>query len=127
MDRLYLIKRIAQLYPQLKGKEADHTVKVILDALCATLAKGGRVEIRGFGSFSLSQLQPKQKANPRAGFTLKEPPKYAPKFKPAKELCARVAKANTAKCTEICQTQPINPGLLDRNVANDSKPAVAYA
>lgn len=127
MDRMQLIKRIAHLHPQLKGKEVDHTVKVILDALCTALAKGGRIEIRGFGSFSLSLLPSKKKANSRAGLKLKEPIRYTPKFKPAKELRARVEKGNAAECTEICQAQPITSGLLEHNVANDAESKVAYA
>ena len=126
MDRLKLVKRIAELHPQLKAKEAEHTVKVILDALSATLAKGGRIEIRGFGSFFLNRLPPKQKANSRAGFTIKEPSRYTPEFRPAKELRVRVER-NAAESAEICHTQPITPDLLDRNVANDAESAVAYA
>ena len=127
MDRLQLIKRIAQLHPQLKGKEADHTVKVILGALCTTLARGGRIEIRGFGSFSLSRLPPKQKANSRAGLKLKEPIRYTPKFKPAKEMRIRVEKGNAAESVEVFQAQPITFDLPEHNVANDAESRVAYA
>lgn len=127
MDKLQLIKRIAEIYPRLNAKEAEHSVKVIVDALCNTLAKGGRIEIRGFGSFSLNQLPPKQKANPRAGIRLKEPPRYIPCFKPAKELRARVSKDHEGGNAEICQPLPTSLGLYNRNVANDPERAPIYA
>jgi integration host factor subunit beta len=97
MDKLHLVKRIAEIHPQLKTKDAEYTVKVILDALCSTLAKGGRIEIRGFGSFSLTQRPPKQKCNPKTSGKLKEPAKYTPHFKPAKELRARANTGNGAE------------------------------
>lgn len=85
MDRIQLIKHLADLNPQLKAKEAEMAVKVILEALCASLAKGGRVEIRGFGSFSLSASSPQRDSRGK-----KLPVKYSPQFKPAKELRERV-------------------------------------
>lgn len=122
MDRLELIKRIAGRHRQLKAKDAENAVKVILDALCGALAKGGRIEIRGFGSFSLNQLPQKQNSNYQTGFKIKEPPKYMPHFKPAKELRERTSQGKGAV---ICCPQPIIP--LDRNVANDMEPAAIYA
>lgn len=127
MDKLQLTKRLTELPMQLKAKEAEYAVKVILDALCSTLAKGGRIEIRGFGSFSLNQLPPKQNPNPKAGFILKEPPKYIPHFKPAKELRARAGNGGGAGSAEICHQLPISPGQFNYNVANDTEPAAIYA
>ena len=127
MDRLQLIKRIAEMHPQLKAKEAEYIVKVILDALCNTLAKGGRIEIRSFGSFSLNQLPPKQKTNSRTGFKIKEPPRYIPNFKPAKELRARAVNGGRAGSAEIYHQLPMLPGQFNHNVANDSEPAAVYA
>lgn len=127
MDRLQLIKRITEMYPQLKAKEAEYAVKVILDALCGTLAKGGRIEIRGFGTFSLNQLPPKQKPNSKAGFKLKEAPKYIPHFKPAKELRARADNGDRAGGAEIGQPLPVSPDRFIHNVANDPELAAIYA
>ncbi|MBI5626844.1 MAG: HU family DNA-binding protein [Nitrosomonadales bacterium] len=127
MDKIQFIKRIAEMHPQLKAKDAEKTVKVILDSLCGTLAKGGRIEIRGFGSFSLNQLPQKQKSDRRTGFKLKEPAKYIPQFKPSKELCARVSKGSGAEIAEKCQPQPITPDRFNRDVVNDSEPAAIYA
>ena len=53
MTRSDLIAKLAERYPQLLAKDADLAVKVILDAMTDTMAKGGRIEIRGFGSFTL--------------------------------------------------------------------------
>lgn len=127
MDKLHLIKRIAETYPQLKTKEAEYSVKVILDALCGTLARGGRIEIRGFGSFSLNQRPSKQKRKPNTGVKLKEPAKYIPHFKPAKELRARASKGNGAGIAEICHSQTILPDRFNRDVANDAEYAAIYA
>jgi integration host factor subunit beta len=127
MDKIQLIERIIEMHPQLKQKDAETTVKVILDALCSTLAKGGRIEIRGFGSFSLNRLPPKQKPSTKAGFKLKEPPRYIPCFKPAKELRARANKCNGEAIVELFPHQPISAGLLVHDGANDAEPDAIYA
>lgn len=112
MDKLHLIKHIAEMHPQLKTIDAEYTVKVILDALCGTLAKGGRIEIRGFGSFTLNQQPPKQKRNPKTGGKLKEPAKYIPHFKPAKELRTRANKGNGAEPFSSISNSPSNAHKL---------------
>lgn len=127
MDKTQFIKHIAEMYPQLKAKEAELAVKVILDALCGTLAKGGRIEIRGFGSFSLNQRSSKQKRNPRTGTKLKEPAKYIPHFKPAKELRARASKGNRAEIAEIFLPLQMSTGQLNRDATNDMDQATNYA
>jgi len=63
MIRSDLIARLAELHPQLQIKDAEFAVKVIIDALCSALSKGGRVEIRGFGSFGLNYRPPRQGRN----------------------------------------------------------------
>ena len=65
MTRSDLIARLAELHPQLLAKDAELAVKVILDALSSTLSRGGRVEIRGFGSFGLNYRPPRQGRAPR--------------------------------------------------------------
>lgn len=127
MDKTQFIKRIAELHPQLKTKDAEYTVKVILDAMCCTLAKGGRIEIRGFGSFSLNRLPPKPKPNPKAGFMVNEPPKYIPHFKPAKELRARASNGNGAEIAEIFFPLQLPTDQFDREATNDIEQAANYA
>jgi integration host factor subunit beta len=118
MDRPELITRLAALNPQLKTKDAELAVKVMLDALCGNLEKGGRVEIRGFGSFSLSLIQPRQKRDlkvggksPKAGDKIKVPVKYVPQFKPAKELRERVGDSAEAQMDAGIQAAKIHPPL----------------
>jgi integration host factor subunit beta len=85
-----LIQLIANRYPQLQFKDAELAVKVILDAMTNTLLKGGRAEIRGFGSFSLNHRPPRKGRNPKTGESVLVPAKYVPHFKPGKELRERV-------------------------------------
>ncbi|CAG4883421.1 integration host factor (IHF), DNA-binding protein, beta subunit [Georgfuchsia toluolica] len=90
MTKSELITLLAARYPQLAAKDADFAVKVILDALTDALAQGGRIEIRGFGSFSLNYRPPRLGRNPKSGEKVRVPAKYVPHFKPGKELRERV-------------------------------------
>ncbi|HET7832370.1 MAG TPA: integration host factor subunit beta [Gallionella sp.] len=92
MTRSDLIARLAELNPQLLAKDTEYAVKVILDTLSSTLARGGRVEIRGFGSFALNYRPPRQGRNPKTGDQVKVPAKYVPHFKAGKELRERVCE-----------------------------------
>ncbi|MFN4148589.1 MAG: integration host factor subunit beta [Rhodocyclaceae bacterium] len=94
MTKSELIARLAQRFPQLVTKDADLAVKVILDALAETLAKGERIEIRGFGSFSLNYRPPRIGRNPKSGVKVEVPAKYVPHFKAGKELRERVDQAS---------------------------------
>jgi integration host factor subunit beta len=91
MTRSDLITRLAELHPQLLAKDAELSVKVILDALSSTLSRGGRVEIRGFGSFGLNYRPPRQGRNPKTGDKVGVPAKYVPHFKAGKDLRERVS------------------------------------
>jgi integration host factor subunit beta len=90
MTRSDLIAKLAERYPQLLAKDADLAVKVILDAMAGTLAQGGRIEIRGFGSFALNYRPPRIGRNPKSGDKVQVPAKYVPHFKAGKELRERV-------------------------------------
>lgn len=90
MTRADLIDRLAELHPPLQLKDAESAVKVILDALSTALSKGGRVEMRGFGSFGLNYKPPRNGRNPKTGAKVKVPAKYVPHFKAGKELRERV-------------------------------------
>lgn len=65
MNRSDLIVRLAKLRPQLQFKDAELGVKLIVDGLSNVLSKGGRIEIRGFGSFALNYKPPRTGRNPR--------------------------------------------------------------
>jgi integration host factor subunit beta len=97
MTKSELIARLAQRFPQLVAKDADLSVKVILDALAETLAKGERIEIRGFGSFSLNYRPPRIGRNPKTGVKVEVPAKFVPHFKAGKELRERVDQAASAQ------------------------------
>jgi integration host factor subunit beta len=81
-----LIARLAERYPQLVAKDADFAVKTLLDEMSRTLALGRRIEIRGFGSFSLNVRPARQGRNPKSGAKVIVPEKRVPHFKPGKEL-----------------------------------------
>ena len=90
MTRNEIIQNLSLSFPQFSLKDIDLTVRVILDKLSHTLAQGGRVEIRGFGSFALNHRPPRKGRNPKTGATVMIPAKYVPHFKPGKELRERV-------------------------------------
>lgn len=90
MTKSELIERLAERFPQLVAKDADYAVKMILDAMTDSLSQGGRIEIRGFGSFALNYRPPRVGRNPKSGEKVRVPQKYVPHFKAGKELRERV-------------------------------------
>ena len=93
MTKSELIARLAERFPQLVAKDADYAVKMILDAMSEALAKGDRIEIRGFGSFALNYRPPRVGRNPKSGDKVSVPQKWVPHFKAGKELRERVDSA----------------------------------
>ncbi|AMO35628.1 MULTISPECIES: integration host factor subunit beta [Thauera] len=90
MTKSELIAQLAERFPQLVAKDADYAVKMILDAMTDALARGDRIEIRGFGSFALNYRPPRVGRNPKSGEKVHVPEKYVPHFKAGKELRERV-------------------------------------
>lgn len=90
MTRAELIERLAQKHPELTLKDADLAVRLILNEMVRTLCKGNRVEVRGFGSFGLNLRPQRNGRNPKTGAKVMVSAKYAPHFKPGKELRDRV-------------------------------------
>jgi integration host factor subunit beta len=90
MTKSELIERIAARQSQLSVKDIELAVKTILEHMSQTLATGERIEIRGFGSFSLHYREPRQGRNPKTGETVELAGKYVPHFKPGKEMRERV-------------------------------------
>ncbi|OIQ92607.1 integration host factor subunit beta [mine drainage metagenome] len=86
MTRAELIQRLAAKFPQLTLADVDISVKAILDAIGNHLSDGGRVEIRGFGVFSLNYKPPRRGRNPKTGEIVAVPAKYMPHFKPGREM-----------------------------------------
>lgn len=88
-----LIERIAERQTQLGYKDVELAVKSILELMAQTLASGERIEIRGFGSFSLHYRPSRVGRNPKTGEPVSLPEKFVPHFKPGKELRDRVDAA----------------------------------
>ena len=86
MTKSELIDKLAGRFPQLVAKDADLAVKMILDAMTDALSRGDRIEIRGFGSFSINRRPPRVGRNPRSGEQVVIPEKIVPHFKPGKAL-----------------------------------------
>jgi integration host factor subunit beta len=92
MTRSKLIERLAQRHPQLLATDVELAVKTLLDIMTTSLKDGNRIEVRGFGSFSLNWRPPRVGRNPKTGERVEVPGKFVPHFKPGKELRER---ANT--------------------------------
>ena len=90
MTKSELIERIAEMQPQLSPKDVELAVKTILEQMSDALADGERIEIRGFGSFSLHYRAPRKGRNPKTGESVQLDGKYVPHFKPGKEMRERV-------------------------------------
>jgi integration host factor subunit beta len=85
-----LIEIIAREQNQLPYKDIELSVKTIIDSMTQSLKKGERIEIRGFGSFSLRYRKPRVGRNPKSGQSVSIDERYVPHFKPGKNLKERV-------------------------------------
>jgi len=90
MTRAELIDLLALHHPEISIKQIEDGVKLIFEEMAEALEHGSRIEIRGFGSFSLRYRPPRTARNPKTGEYVKTEGKYAPHFKPGKELRERV-------------------------------------
>lgn len=86
MTKSELIERLADQHAHIQAKVVEDAVKEMLEYMATTLAAGDRIEIRGFGSFSLHYRSPRIGRNPKTGDTVELEGKYVPHFKPGKEL-----------------------------------------
>lgn len=86
MTRSDLVEELAARFGQLTQRDAELAVKTILDAVGDALVRGQRIEIRGFGSFSVNHRPARMGRNPRSGEAVHIPPKRVPHFKPGKAL-----------------------------------------
>lgn len=90
MTKSELIEALARKQSHLAYKDVELAVKSLLEQMSQALATGKRIEIRGFGSFSLHYRPPRVGRNPKTGESVTLPGKYVPHFKPGKELRERV-------------------------------------
>jgi integration host factor subunit beta len=91
MTKSELIEILSRRQPHLKADDVDLAVKSLLEMMGGALAHGERIEIRGFGSFSLHYRPPRIGRNPKTGDSVALPAKHVPHFKPGKELRERVS------------------------------------
>lgn len=90
MTKSELIEALAKKQPHLAQKDVELAVRCIIDQMAQALSSGERIEIRGFGSFSLHYRSPRIGRNPKTGDSVALSSKYVPHFKPGKELRDRV-------------------------------------
>ncbi|MFI5396555.1 MAG: HU family DNA-binding protein [Candidatus Binatia bacterium] len=90
MTKRDLIDEVVQLYPRYSRRDAEVIVNSVFSGMASTLRGGGRIEIRGFGSFIVKQRQGREGRNPRTGRVVSVPAKRVPFFKAGKELRLRV-------------------------------------
>ncbi|KEQ17754.1 integration host factor subunit beta [Endozoicomonas numazuensis] len=90
MTRSELIERLTDQQDQLSVKDVELAIKSILEQMSHSLSSGTRVEIRGFGSFSLHYREPRVGRNPKTGESVVLNGKYVPHFKPGKDMRDRV-------------------------------------
>lgn len=90
MTKSELIESLSRKQNHLAYKDVELAVKSLLEQMSQSLATGNRIEIRGFGSFSLHYRPPRVGRNPKTGESVTLPGKHVPHFKPGKELRERV-------------------------------------
>ena len=90
MTKSDLVKRLAEANPHLYTRNVERIVAVVFNQIAAALARGDRVELRGFGAFSTRGRSERVGRNPRTGAEVAVPGKLAPRFKAGKELLERL-------------------------------------
>lgn len=90
MTKLELIERLSTQYPHLKAKDVKEAVYTTFEEICQTLENGDRVEIRGFGSFSLHHRDERVGRNPKTGEKVQVKAKAIPYFRAGKEMRQRI-------------------------------------
>ena len=86
MTRSDLVEALAERFGQLTHRDAEFAVKALLEAMSDALARGHRIELRGFGSFTISHRPPRMGRNPRSGEQVAIPEQRVPHFKPGQAL-----------------------------------------
>ena len=90
MIKSELVQRIAEANPHLYQRDVEHIVNAILNEITAALSRGDRVELRGFGAFTVKHRAPRVGRNPRTGTRVAVTEKFVPFFKTGKELRERL-------------------------------------
>ena len=90
VNKKELIEKISKNQDQLPQRDIELSVKTIINCMTRALSAGERIEIRGFGSFSLRYRRPRIGRNPKSGIKVQINERYVPHFKPGKNLKKRV-------------------------------------
>ncbi|MEM6626582.1 MAG: integration host factor subunit beta [Pseudomonadota bacterium] len=90
MLRSQLILKLSEEHPEMRVREVEQIVDVVFDEIAAALERGDRVELRGFGAFSVRKREARTGRNPRTGDNVAVEEKHVPFFKAGKELRARL-------------------------------------
>ncbi|WP_417484581.1 integration host factor subunit beta [Maricaulis salignorans] len=99
MIKSELIDKLAEANPHLYHRDVERVVNTILDGITESLARGERVELRGFGAFSVRHRPSRVGRNPRTGDSVAVKEKHVPFFKTGKELRERVDASRASKST----------------------------
>src|SRR5215204_2722974 len=93
MIKSELVLKVAERNPHLYQRDVENIVNAILDTIAAALARGDRVELRGFGAFSVKRRDARTARNPRTGKTVSVSEKVIPVFKTGKDIRIRLNQA----------------------------------
>jgi integration host factor subunit beta len=96
MIKSELVARLAERYPHLYHRDVERIVSTVLDEISGALAAGDRVELRGFGAFSVKVRPARQGRNPRTGAAVSVEEKRVPFFRTGKELRERLNSGASA-------------------------------
>jgi integration host factor subunit beta len=121
MTKSELMERITTRQAQLSAKDIELAIKTMIEHMAQTLSQGHRIEIRGFGSFSLHYRAPRIGRNPKTGESVGLSGKYVPHFKPGKELRNRVNESLLEYPTPAAQRtrKQVRDGRASRVDADD--------
>ena len=90
MTKSELILKLAEMNPHLYQRDVERIVQTIFDEIATALSRGDRVELRGFGAFSVKKREARVGRNPRTGTTVSVAAKYVPYFKTGNDLRDRL-------------------------------------
>lgn len=121
MTKSELIEALVRKQTQLGYRDVELAVKTMLEHMAQTLASGERIEIRGFGSFSLHYRPPRVGRNPKSGDPVSLPAKHVPHFKPGKELRERVNSEESLRYEPQAAGGPDSEFDSDTDTEHDSE------
>ncbi|MEM8987750.1 MAG: integration host factor subunit beta [Pseudomonadota bacterium] len=101
MIKSELVNKLAEQNPHLFHRDVERIVSTIFDEIAEALARGDRVELRGFGAFSVKHRQARTGRNPRTGESVEVEEKFVPFFKSGKEMRDRLNRTETAAAADL--------------------------